>query len=1343
MARVRLFGTLTLQEIDNALGLGANLEPYRGLRVLDKGDRAIELPYNNLSFSDFYGVRIKPDENYPTPVISQSLRLQQEGFFNTGPYTIDPQLSIDYKNEQWPQYRPTPRSVTTLQWYFKSLDVSQNDGFATDWVELAGETNPTLVLDPVASNNGLYKLEIKAELVAPNDTEIPTGAEDVVVAQATDNPLCVVNFREFTVGSPGIGGQITDMQPATVIVRTYENDTNGDPITDTESDELIITADYSIIWTNGELYGKPFDVNPTATISLQYGASASPGGTWTTFASTTLNPFVMNTKGIEYSGTNPRRKLYAFPGAYEKTDTAITLSGEVKYYLDDFLDLNLNDQYIRVRIDAHCNYQNSGTSPGDTTTFRTDFQTAPKQLDIVSELVQRDNTPPDVPAIFTTFCPKGGTATRDILDFVTDADGDTITLTNTQYVGEGTITTSNTSITMDLTAVANLVSKGEDVTYTVSDNSTRPGGPGTGTGVLRFVTSNQPPVAGDSALRAPWAGPGTGIVRTYTVDLTATSTDPNGDDVTLVPPVFTTMTGCSSFSFDSTSVTFTLNEGFSGFIEFEYEVKDTYDNISANKGTATFEIYKSNLAPFVSDGSRDVALQYDSNGDPTTSIDRINAVTIMNVSDYEFDTFGVNSVSDPEGRLSLDPLSGSYIYVDVTGLNPGDGFSGTVGFKASEGNTTEKFGTLTINVIAGCPIATASDISGLSLENDRVHNLRSIVEENINTNGYGPAELTRWKLSATSPGNTFGTSPTGAANYNPNGETGNFSIEYGIRNSCGSTSSYATISGSVYTPNSAPVCSTQYKTGTHGRIYERSAAQLGSDPDGDSMVIRWLSGDKPDAVPVYPGDGPSLSHPYYYRIGYRYPPTLSHPPGGYIRKTTKEMMYALVDSNGNTSGQCKFSVTWPEKKVKPEFSMKRTTPYTIEETDDSNGIHLQFTVKSGGKRLTPWNKPITINIFGVGEDGVTPSSDDDYSLGGHLRDAGTTHVITFNNMYEMPEDGGTYTINIPTNLTVSRAGTARWRAEASGPDWLSSANYANGVITDKGEQLNIGIPSTVRMEEGTTQNFGTKWLWLRNPNPQERAGDWSYEITGDVSAYFATTSGTIPISIDFDAMAYVPDNDFSITAQELDSDYENKTGQLKIYAGDGSIAKTSTLTVTNNDEIAIPTVNDIYIANRISEDGAVGELMMRTVAILNADGTLSAVGTSMPEPAFQRWSNLNDNTGWTLDAKGVAITDVFGSVVQDFNPTFNSITPTGAGDLNASVSAFGNRITLFVEAIPDIGKWDLNYPYSKYSNQTLNVTAAGQYRMLYVDNPNIASNYANFQLDLAVVVRQGIGGRGR
>lgn len=1342
MARVRLFGTLTLQEIDNALGLGANLEPYRGLRVLDKGDRAIDLPYNDLSFSDFYGVRIKPDENYPTPVISQSLRLQQEGFFNTGPYTIDPQLSINYKNEQWPQYRPTPRSVTTLQWYFKSLDINQNDGFATTWVALPGETNPTLVLDPVASNNGLYKLEIKAELVAPNDAEIPTGAEDVVVAQATDDPMCVVNFREFTVGSPGIGGQISDMQPATVIVRTYENDVNGDPITDTESDELIITADYNIIWTNGELYGKPFDVDPTATISLQYGASASPGGTWTTFASTTLNPFERNTKGIEYSGTNPRRKFFAFPGAYEKTDTAITLSGEVKYYLDDFLDLNLNDQYIRVRIDAHCNYQNSGTSPGDTTTFRTDFQTAPQQLDIVSELVQRDNTPPDVPAVFTTFCPKGGTATRDILDFVTDADGDTITLTNTQYVGDGTLTTSGTSITMDLTAVPNLVSKAEDVTYTVSDNSTRPGGPGTGIGVLRFVTSNQPPVAGDTSIRLAWAGPGTGIVRKYTVDLTETSTDPNGDEVTLVPPVFTTMTGCSSFSFNSTSVTFTLNEGFAGFIEFGYEVKDAYDNISANKGTARIEIYKSNLAPFVNDGSRDVPLQYDGNGDPTTSIERINAKTIMGTSDYEFDPYGVNSVSDPEGRLSLDPLSGSYIYVDVTGMNVGSSFTGTVGFRANQGNTTEKFGTLTINVIAGCPIATASDITGLSLENDRVHNLRSIVEDNINTNGYGPAELTRWKLSATSPGNTFNTTPTGAANYNPNGGSGAFSIEYGIRNSCGSESSFATISGSVFTPNSAPVCSTQSKTGTHGRIFTRSAAQLGSDPDGDSMVIRWISGDKPDAVPIVPGDGPSLNHPYYYRIGYRHPPTLSHPPGGYIRETTREMLYSLVDSNGNTSGTCKFSVTWPEKKVKPEFSIERISNHIIYETDDNLGIQIKFTVKSGGKRLRPWNKPITLRIWGS-DNGLGPENPDETArVSAHLGGA-LEHTITFNNMYEMAETGGTYTINIPTVYTISRVGPASWYAEATGDDWLSSANYASGYILDQPEKFNLSIPDNIIMEEGSTKNFGSNWMSISNPSGQDKIGDWQYFITGDVAQYFSTpASGYLPLTIDFDAKVYVPDGDFAITANELDSDYENKTGKLKIYDATNTIVSEHTLTVTNNDEIAIPTVSDIYIANRITEDSPVGEIQMRTVAILNADGTTSAIGTSIPEPLIQRWSNLNDNTGWTLDAKDITVTDVYGTVIHDYNPTFQDITPHGAGDVNAHVSAFGNRITLFVEAVPDIGSWSMNYPYSKFTNQTLNATASGQYRMLYVDDPNIATNYANFQLDLSVLVRRAIGGPG-
>ena len=141
------------------------------------------------------------------------------------------------------------------------------------------------------------------------------------------------------------------------------------------------------------------------------------------------------------------------------------------------------------------------------------------------------------------------------------------------------------------------------------------------------------------------------------------------------------------------------------------------------------------------------------------------------------------------------------------------------------------------------------------------------------------------------------------------------------------------------------------------------------------------------------------------------------------------------------------------------------------------------------------------------------------------------------------------------------------------------------------------------------------------------------------------------------------------------------------------------------------------------------------MAVLNLDGTVSAIGHSMPEPAFGRWSNLNDNTGWTIDARNVVITDAFGTIVHEFNPTFNSITPHGTGDINANVSAFGNRIILFVEAIPDIGRWNLAYPYSKRTRQTLNVTASGQYRMLYVDNPNIATNYANFQLDLSVVVQ--------
>lgn len=455
------------------------------------------------------------------------------------------------------------------------------------------------------------------------------------------------------------------------------------------------------------------------------------------------------------------------------------------------------------------------------------------------------------------------------------------------------------------------------------------------------------------------------------------------------------------------------------------------------------------------------------------------------------------------------------------------------------------------------------------------------------------------------------------------------------------------------------------------------------------------------------------------------------------------MLYRLVDSNGNTGGQCKFSVKWPEKKVKPEFSIERISNHIIYETDDNLGIQIKFTVKSGGQRLNPWNKPITLRIWGS-DNGLGPENPAETDrVSAHLNGA-LEHTITFNNMYEMAETGGTYTINIPTRYTISRVGPASWYAEATGADWLSSANYASGYILDQPEKLNISIPDNIIMQEGSTKNFGSNWMSVSNPSPQGKIGDWEYIITGDVAEYFGTPpGGNLPLTIDFDAKVYVPDGDFAITANELDSDYDNKTGKLKIYDATNTLVSEHTLTVTNNDQIAIPTVNNIYIANRISEDGAVGEIMMRTIAILNADGTLSAVGTSMPEPALQRWSNLNDNTGWTLDAKDIAIIDAYGTVVHEFNPTFNNITPHGAGDINASVSAFGNRITLFIEAIPDIGKWNLQFPYNKYTNQTLNVTAAGQYRMLYVDNPNIATNYANFQLDLSVVVRQGIGGRGR
>ena len=150
-----------------------------------------------------------------------------------------------------------------------------------------------------------------------------------------------------------------------------------------------------------------------------------------------------------------------------------------------------------MRIDAHCNYQ----TVAQVQVIQLHLEQTSKQhlaIRYCTELVQRNNNPYDACSIYNILS-KGGTATRDILDFVTDADGDTTykhtirwrwNFNNTAQVSNG------------FDSSPNLVSKAEDVTYTVSDNSTRSGGPGTGIGVLRFVTLTTP--AGDT--QYDWLG---------------------------------------------------------------------------------------------------------------------------------------------------------------------------------------------------------------------------------------------------------------------------------------------------------------------------------------------------------------------------------------------------------------------------------------------------------------------------------------------------------------------------------------------------------------------------------------------------------------------------------------------------------------------------------------------------------------------------------------------------------------------------------------------------------------------------------------------------------------------
>ena len=298
------------------------------------------------------------------------------------------------------------------------------------------------------------------------------------------------------------------------------------------------------------------------------------------------------------------------------------------------------------------------------------------------------NRPP-VAVNDTASTPKDTAININVISNDTDADADTLSVTQVTTPTNGTaaIMAGRTTTTVTYTPNANF--NGTDgFDYTVTDGTDTD----TGTVNLTVTAVNDPPVAVDDTAS-------TDEDTAININVVSNDTDAEGDTLS-VTQVTTPSNGTVAITSGSTTtVTYTPNTNFNGTDGFDYTVSDGTDT---DTGTVNLTVTAVNDPP--------VAVN-DSASTPKDTAININVIS--NDTDADGDTLSVTAVTTPTSGITAI-TAGSTTTVTYT---PNANYNGTDSFTytVSDGTATD---TGTVNVTVEAAKVTGSSGSSSSISSN-------------------------------------------------------------------------------------------------------------------------------------------------------------------------------------------------------------------------------------------------------------------------------------------------------------------------------------------------------------------------------------------------------------------------------------------------------------------------------------------------------------------------------------------------------------------------------------------------------------------------------------------------
>ncbi|WP_197465357.1 Ig-like domain-containing protein [Marinomonas sp. TW1] len=266
--------------------------------------------------------------------------------------------------------------------------------------------------------------------------------------------------------------------------------------------------------------------------------------------------------------------------------------------------------------------------------------------------------------------------TIDVLANDSDADGDTLTLSNPSVpANQGTVAIVDGKLVFTPAADFN----GEAIiTYTVEDGN---GGSDTATVTVTVNAVQDAPVANDSTASVDEDG-------TVTIDALANASDVDGDTLTLSSPIVPANQG--TVAIVDGKLVFTPAADFNGEATITYTVED--GNGNSDTATVTVTVNPVQDTPVVNDS--------------TASVDEDGTVTIdalANASDADGDTLTLSSPSVPANQGTVSIVDGKLVFTPAADFNGEATITYTV--EDGNGNSDTATVTVTVNAVQDAPVA--------------------------------------------------------------------------------------------------------------------------------------------------------------------------------------------------------------------------------------------------------------------------------------------------------------------------------------------------------------------------------------------------------------------------------------------------------------------------------------------------------------------------------------------------------------------------------------------------------------------------------------------------------------